>query len=68
MSSACAETSEFQFDVHGVEYAQVLLFFTMKVVKGEEQQTVKAAYVKYFDTFADSKGAGKEVQQGNTND
>jgi len=68
MSSACAETSEFQFDVHGVEYAQVLLFFTMKVVKGAEQQTVKAAYVKYFDTFADSKGAGKEVQQGNTND
>jgi hypothetical protein len=56
--------------VHGVEYAQVLLFFTvtMKVVKGAEQQTVKAAYVKYFDTFADSKGAGKVVQQGNTND
>ena len=65
LSSDCAKVSDFQLDVHGVEYAQVLLFFTMNINTGGENRNKKAAFnIKYFDTFADSKGEGMEIKAG----
>ena len=64
MSSDCAKESDFQLEVHGVEYAQVLLFFTMNINTGGENRNKKAAFIKYFDTFADSKGEGMELKAG----
>ena len=51
-----------------VEYVQLQLLFTVQVnpssSTGKETKTLKLAFVKYFDKFAECRDNGCSIQQG----